>query len=69
MRVKAMRSRVAAAVARTAEVVRRMIGVPDYDGYVAHVRAMHPGCEPMPRDVFMRRRLEDRYSRPGARCC
>jgi uncharacterized short protein YbdD (DUF466 family) len=69
MTVQAIRARVAAAAIRTAELVRRMIGVPDYDGYVAHVRAAHPGCEPLPRDAFMQQRMEDRYSRPGARCC
>jgi uncharacterized short protein YbdD (DUF466 family) len=69
MTVQAMRTRVAAAAQRTAEIVRRLIGVPDYDRYFAHVRATHPGCEPLPRDVFVRKRMEDRYSRPGARCC
>ena len=69
MTMEAMRVRFAAATTRVAEVVRRLIGVPDYDRYVAHVRAAHPGCEPLPRDAFMRKRMEDRYSRPGTRCC
>ncbi|HXT18521.1 MAG TPA: YbdD/YjiX family protein [Gemmatimonadaceae bacterium] len=50
-------------------VVRRVIGVPDYDRYVAHVRTHHPDEKPMPRDEFMQQRLMDRYSRPGNRCC
>ena len=69
MTVRAVGARLATAASRTAQIVRRLIGVPDYERYVAHVRAMHPGCEPMPRDAFMRKRMEDRYSRPGARCC
>jgi uncharacterized short protein YbdD (DUF466 family) len=56
-------------VERAAEVVRRVIGVPDYDRYVAHVRAHHPGLEPMSREEFTQQRMLDRYSRPGSRCC
>lgn len=52
-----------------AVVVRRVIGVPDYERYVAHVREKHPGREPMSREDFERVRLEDKYSRPGQRCC
>jgi uncharacterized short protein YbdD (DUF466 family) len=50
-------------------VVRRVIGAPDYDRYLAHVGACHPGTAPMTREEFERSRLEDRYSRPGQRCC
>ena len=56
-------------IERVANVVRRIIGVPDYDRYVAHLRAHHPDVKPMSRDEFERQRLADRYSRPGARCC
>ena len=34
-------------VERAANVVRRIIGVPDYDRYVAHVHAHHPDVTPM----------------------
>jgi uncharacterized short protein YbdD (DUF466 family) len=54
---------------RMAKIVRRIVGVPDYEGYVAHVQACHPGRAPMTRAEFERSRLEDRYSRPGSRCC
>ena len=53
----------------TANVIRRVIGVPDYDRYVAHARAHHPDACVMSRDEFMRQRQADRYSKPGARCC
>ena len=56
-------------VRRTASVVRRIVGVPDYDRYLAHVRECHPGATPMTRVEFERLRLEDKYSRPGQRCC
>jgi len=52
-----------------ADVVRRVIGVPDYERYLAHVQACHPGAMPMSRDEFARERLASRYERPGSRCC
>ena len=56
-------------VAAIARVVKFIIGVPDYERYVAHQREAHPGCAPLSRDAFMRERLEARYNRPGSRCC
>lgn len=56
-------------IRRTAAVVRRIVGVPDYDRYLAHVQQCHPGTTPMSRREFERSRLDDRYSRPGQRCC
>jgi uncharacterized short protein YbdD (DUF466 family) len=59
----ATRLRAAARVART------VLGVPDYERYLAHVRTTHPNEPPLTRDEFGRERLDARYSRPGARCC
>ena len=56
-------------VQRVANVVRRIIGVPDYDRYVAHLQTHHPGTTPMCRRDFERQRIQDKYSRPGGRCC
>lgn len=61
--------RLRVALRNAAAVVRRIVGVPDYDRYVAHVRECHPGTVPMSRNDFHQKRLEDRYSRPGQRCC
>jgi len=54
---------------RAASIVRTVMGAPDYERYVTHMRAHHPECEPAARDEFMRQRMESRYSKPGARCC
>ena len=54
---------------RVATVIRRIIGAPDYDGYVAHVRTHHPERTPLTEDEFRRARLSARYSQPGSRCC
>jgi uncharacterized short protein YbdD (DUF466 family) len=54
---------------RFAAVLRQVVGVPDYDRYVRHVRRCHPGTEPIGMHEFYRARIEERYSKPGARCC
>jgi uncharacterized short protein YbdD (DUF466 family) len=56
-------------VRRAGRVLRTIIGAPDYDRYVAHMRSSHPGCAVLSRDEFSRQRLDARYSRPGNRCC
>ncbi len=53
----------------TGEVIRRIIGVPDYDIYMRHMQECHAGKTPMSREDFEKSRLEDKYSRPGQRCC
>ncbi|MFN5583162.1 YbdD/YjiX family protein [Gemmatimonas sp.] len=58
-----------AAVRRVAAVVRRMIGVPDYETYLAHMRREYPGCTPMDLRTFERERLTARYKATGSRCC
>jgi uncharacterized short protein YbdD (DUF466 family) len=64
-----MVSRVLHGLTRVAAVIRRVVGVPDYERYLAHVRARHPGVRPLRRDEFYLTRLEERYNKPGARCC
>jgi uncharacterized short protein YbdD (DUF466 family) len=46
-----------------------MVGVPDYDRYVAHMREHHPEQEPMTRDAFVRARMEARYGGQGTGKC
>jgi uncharacterized short protein YbdD (DUF466 family) len=56
-------------LSRLARVVRAIIGVPDYDRYLAHCRLRHPGEPVMSREAFVCERLAARYERPGTRCC
>lgn len=58
-----------ALVSQTIAVIRRIIGAPDYDRYLAHMRERHPADIPLSRADFERRCQEDRYNRPGSRCC
>jgi uncharacterized short protein YbdD (DUF466 family) len=54
---------------RIAQAVRRIIGVPDYERYLAHVRNCHPTDAPLSREAFARDALARRYNQPGNRCC
>ena len=56
-------------VKRVARVIRTIIGAPDYERYVAHVRTCHPGHAVLSREEFAEQRLQARYNQPGNRCC
>lgn len=50
-------------------VARQIIGVPDYDTYLAHLRAHHPE-RPLPTYAeFFNERQQARYRGGGGRCC
>ena len=47
-----------------------MVGMPDYDAYLHHMRAHHPGQPAMDRTQFFRERQDARYGgRNGGKCC
>jgi uncharacterized short protein YbdD (DUF466 family) len=54
---------------RAAAILRRIIGAPDYDTYLAHMRARYPGCTPLDPQAFATERLRAKYTRAGQRCC
>lgn len=56
---------------RFAQAARLMIGVPDYDNYLAHMKSQHPDQPVMSREEFFRNRLNARYGGKGqvGRCC
>ncbi len=52
------------------ETALLMLGVPDYDAYVAHLRAAHPERVPATRDAFFTLRQQARYGGgKGLPCC
>lgn len=57
------------ALRRAAATARLMVGVPDYDAYLAHRRAAHPGAPAMTRAEFHRDRIARRYGEGTGRCC
>lgn len=50
---------------------RLMVGVPDYDNYVAQRAISHPGEPVMSHEAFFRERQEARFGRGkcNTRCC
>ncbi|HEX7876927.1 MAG TPA: CstA-like transporter-associated (seleno)protein [Sphingobium sp.] len=49
---------------------RMMVGVPDYDAYLRHMREHHPHLPAMDRTQFFRERQEARYGgKNGGKCC
>jgi uncharacterized short protein YbdD (DUF466 family) len=51
---------------------RLLVGMPDYDTYVAHMRSTHPGAPVMSYPEFFRDRQNARFGadgRKGFRCC
>ncbi|HET9636760.1 MAG TPA: YbdD/YjiX family protein [Gemmatimonadaceae bacterium] len=63
-----MIQRIAGLFSRTASIVRAVLGVPDYDRYLAHMRTAHPGDRVMTETEFRHTRMNDKYNRT-ARCC
>lgn len=53
------------------QTARLMVGVPNYDTYVAHQRSQHPDQPVMGYEAFFRERQEARYGGKGrvGRCC
>lgn len=54
------------------QTARLMVGVPDYDTYVAHRQATHPGEAVMSREEYVRDRQDRRYGGgkgSALRCC
>lgn len=55
-------------VARLGRALRVMLGAPDYESYLAHMRERHPDERPLSEaELFLRR--QEGKGRPGARCC
>ena len=57
---------------RAVQTARLMVGIPDYDTYVAHRRTHHPSEPVMSYPEFFRERQTARYGCKGGRisgCC
>jgi uncharacterized short protein YbdD (DUF466 family) len=57
------------ALRRAVEFLRRVAGMPDYERYVARLRAERPAGAVPSRRAYFERFVRDRYDRPGGRCC
>jgi uncharacterized short protein YbdD (DUF466 family) len=60
---------ICALLTHTLTALRRMLGMPDYAAYLAHLRTRHPNCpEPTERE-FYDLYLRSRYGDGASRCC
>ena len=56
-------------LARLHVALRRILGMPNYQAYVAHVRACHPGA-PVPTErEYFDQYVKARYEGGPTRCC
>jgi uncharacterized short protein YbdD (DUF466 family) len=51
------------------QVCRQLFGIPDYERYLAHAAAHHPGAPVLSRRDFCARAIERKYGKSGPRCC
>jgi uncharacterized short protein YbdD (DUF466 family) len=51
------------------QTARLIVGMPDYDQYLAHMLRTHPDALPLSREAFFKNRLQARYGRGASRCC
>ncbi len=56
-------------VRKLGQTAHLAVGVPDYEGYVAHRRAHHPEQPVMTYEEFFRERMDSRYKPGSSRCC
>lgn len=56
-------------LARLAEAIGVIVGVPSYAAYCAHMAAHHPDRAPMSERAFHAARQEARYEGGSGRCC
>ena len=62
-------ARVRLTLAAASRALRAVAGAPDYERYLAHMRTQHPDVPPLTRSEFVRQKMDERYNKPGARCC
>ncbi|HOB63465.1 MAG TPA: YbdD/YjiX family protein [Candidatus Competibacteraceae bacterium] len=62
-------TRLAERLAFLRQAIRRIIGAPDYETYLARHRQIHPEVPPMSEKEFFRFAIDRRYAKAGPRCC
>jgi len=56
-------------LARLGSTLRRVAGMPDYAGYLAHMAERHPDRRPMSEREFFEEYVNARYGDGASRCC
>jgi len=47
----------------------QVFGIPDYEGYLEHMAAKHPGDAVLSQREFFACAIDRKYSKKGPRCC
>jgi len=48
---------------------KRVVGMPDYPGYLQHMAERHPGCSVLSEREFFEVQVNARYGNGASRCC
>lgn len=48
---------------------KRVVGMPDYPGYLDHMAERHPGCAVLSERDFYKAQVDARYGNGASRCC
>ena len=67
--VSATREAVSARAHGIRQICRQLFGIPDYERYLAHATAHHPGEAVLSRRDFFAQAVERKYGKSGPRCC
>ncbi|HXX85559.1 MAG TPA: YbdD/YjiX family protein [Casimicrobiaceae bacterium] len=51
------------------QACRQIVGIPDYERYLAHMAEHHPGEPVLSRKEYFVRAIDRKYGRSGPRCC
>ena len=49
--------------------LKQVVGIPDYERYLAHHAEHHPGEPPMTQEEFVAKAIDRKYCGSGPRCC
>ena len=51
------------------QACRQVFGIPDYERYIAHAAARHPGQPVLSRREYFAQAIDRKYGKSGPRCC
>ena len=51
------------------QACRQIVGIPDYERYLAHMEEHHPGEAVLSRKEYFAQAIDRKYGRSGPRCC
>jgi uncharacterized short protein YbdD (DUF466 family) len=68
-RAEVLAARVRKSIRHLRAAYHQVFGVPDYQAYLQHMRARHPGAPCLSEREFVAHWLDHKYGRKGPRCC